>query len=39
MFQEGAYRRVRRRDSGRPGVLAWFAGLGIHAAVAALLIL
>jgi len=38
-FYERAYRRTRRGDKGRPGVLAWFAGLGIHAAVAALLVM
>jgi hypothetical protein len=38
-FPDRALGRVRRGDKGRPGVLAWFAGLGIHAAVAFLLVL
>ena len=34
-----AYRRARRGDQGRPAVLAWFVGLGIHLALAVLLVL
>jgi hypothetical protein len=37
--QDRALRRVQRSDKGRPGLLAWLAGLGIHAAVAFLLVL
>ena len=33
-----AFRRARRGDQGRPGVLAWFVGLGIHLALVALLV-
>jgi hypothetical protein len=38
-FPERARGRVRQGDKGRPGVLAWLAGLGVHAAVAFLLVL
>jgi hypothetical protein len=38
-FHDRAYPRARRGERGRPGVLAWFAGLGIHAAVAYLLVM
>lgn len=38
-FHDRAWRRARRGQKGRPGVLAWFAGLGVHAAVAFLLVL
>jgi hypothetical protein len=33
-----ALRRARRSDRGRPGLLAWLAGLGIHCALVLLLI-
>jgi len=38
-FDDRAYRRARRGDQGRPAVLAWFVGLGIHLALAVLLVL
>ena len=38
-FHERARRRAQRAEKGRPGVLAWFAGLGIHAAVVLLLVM
>jgi hypothetical protein len=34
-----AYRRARRGDQGRPAVLAWFVGFGIHLALVVLLVL
>ena len=37
-FHGRALRRARRSDKGRPGVLAWLAGLGIHCAVVFLLV-
>jgi len=37
-LHERAFRRARRGDQGRPGVLAWFVGLGIHLALVALLV-
>jgi hypothetical protein len=38
-FHDRANRRARRGDQGRPAVLAWFVGLGIHLALAVLLVL
>jgi hypothetical protein len=38
-FHERARRRAQRAGKGRPSVLAWFAGLGIHAAVVLLLVM
>jgi hypothetical protein len=38
-FHERARQRARRADQGRPGVLAWLAGIGIHATLAVLLVL
>jgi hypothetical protein len=38
-FHDRAWRRAQRAEKGRPGVLAWFAGLGIHAAVVLLLVM
>lgn len=38
-LHERAFRRARRGDQGRPGVLAWFVGLGIHLALALLLVI
>ena len=38
-FHDRGYRRAWRGDQGRPAVLAWFVGLGIHLALAVLLVL
>jgi hypothetical protein len=38
-FHDRAYRRARRGDQGRPAVLAWLVGLGIHLALAVLLVI
>jgi hypothetical protein len=38
VFHKGALRRARQRDCGRPGVLAWLAGLSVHCAVVLLLV-
>ncbi len=37
-FHGRALRRARRNDRGRPGVLAWLAGLSVHFAVVLLLV-
>ncbi len=37
-FHGRALRRARRSDRGRPGVLAWLAGLSVHCAVVLLLV-
>jgi hypothetical protein len=38
-FQKRALLRARRSEKGRPGVLAWLAGLSLHAALALLLVI
>ena len=38
-FQTRALLRARRSEKGRPGVLAWIAGLSLHAALALLLVI
>ena len=38
-FQKGARARARCSEKGRPGVLAWLAGLSIHAALVVLLVI
>jgi hypothetical protein len=38
-FQKGALARARCSEKGRPGVLAWLAGLSIHAALVVLLVI
>jgi hypothetical protein len=37
-FYRRALRRARRSERGRPGVLAWLAGLSIHCALVLLLV-
>jgi hypothetical protein len=37
-FHGRALRRARRSDRGRPGLLAWLAGLTVHCALVLLLI-
>jgi hypothetical protein len=37
-FHGRALRRARRSDRGRPGVLAWLAGLSVHCAIVLLLV-
>jgi hypothetical protein len=37
--QQRALLRARRSEKGRPGVLAWLAGLSIHAALVVLLVI
>jgi hypothetical protein len=37
-FHGRALRRARQSDRGRPGVLAWLAGLIVHCAVVLLLV-
>jgi hypothetical protein len=37
-FHGRALRRARQSDRGRPGVLAWLAGLSVHCAVVLLLV-
>jgi hypothetical protein len=37
-FHGRALRRARQSDRGRPGVLAWLAGLCVHGAVVLLLV-
>jgi hypothetical protein len=37
-YHRRALSRARRSEKGRPGVLAWLAGLSIHLALAVLLV-
>ena len=37
-FNDRALRRAHQSERGRPGVLAWLAGLAVHCAVVLLLV-
>ncbi len=38
VFHGRALRRAHRSEGGRPGVLAWLAGLSVHCAIVLLLV-
>lgn len=38
-YHQRALSRARRSESGRPGLLAWLAGLSIHLALVVLLVI